>query len=132
MPQKKKPGSQLPSQRPPRVALAVGEWALRTARDCRLVVRFTRPWLPRVDLREGLPVAESSSRAPPFSWARLDRLRSAVLPFPALRSEALTPGFEVSTGAFLGARRGCLGLGGWAARCCSALKICALVAMTPT
>lgn len=90
---------------------------MRTTARCRLVDRFSRPSLRRVDLREGLPVAESSRRAPPFLRARFDMFLLAVAPLPALRSLALTPGLDVSTGTSLRGRRGFLGLGGAASRC---------------
>jgi hypothetical protein len=113
-------------------ARALGEWMARTALCCRFADRFNRPVLPRVDLREGLPVAESSSRAPPFFAALFDRFLDAVLPLPALRSVALTPGLDVSTTSSRRGRRGSLGFGGLASRCCCERNLCALVAMPST
>lgn len=96
---------------------------------CRLLDRFMRPWLLRVDLREGLPEAESSSLAPPFLLAAADRLRSAVPLIPAFRSVALVAGLAVSTGTSRRGRRGRFGFGGFASLCCCALKLSLLVAM---
>jgi hypothetical protein len=67
------------------------------ARRARLLSRFERPVLRRVDLRDGRPDLESSSVAPPLRPARIERLRAAVEPWPAFRRVALTPGIAVST-----------------------------------
>lgn len=52
--------------------------------------------LPRVDLRDGFPVAESSRAAVARVVDRFT-LRAAVEAPPAFRSVALTPGCDVST-----------------------------------
>lgn len=103
--------------------------ALRTARARRFVVILAPPTLPRVDLRDGVPVFESSSRAPPLAAARFDLLRPAVLPPPTFLSLALTPGSEVSTTVSRRGRAGLLAFGGRALRICWVLKTSALVAM---
>ena len=103
--------------------------ALRIALLRRLAVAFP-PLLFRVDLRDGLPVAESSRRAPPLFWARIEMFLFAVWPPPTLRWLALTPGKAVSTEASFRKGRGIFALGGCASRCCWARNICAFVAMT--
>lgn len=110
----------------PRAARADADVVLRTARSCWLVVRLVRSELLRVDLREGLPAGASSSAAPPRRPAR--RLR--VVRRAALRSVALTPGFDVSTTRSRRRRLGRFGFGGFAARCCCFRNACALVAMS--
>jgi hypothetical protein len=85
---------------------------LRIALRWRFVVRLARRALLRVDLREGLPVAESSRRAPPFRAARLERFLEPLEPSPTFRSLALTPGCAVSTGASRRSRAGRFGFGG--------------------
>lgn len=112
-----------------REARAAGELTLRVSRRARLVAALTRPVLLRVDLREGLPVCESSMRAPPLRAARFDAFRSAVWPAPTLRSLALTPTLEVSIASGLRGLRARLGFAGFALRCCSALNCSALVAI---
>ena len=109
------------------VARVLDDEAFLIARRCRFEVRLARPALLRVDFRDGLPVAESSRRAPPFLSARFDAFRVPLLPEPARRSVALTPGREVSTNSSRLRRRGDFGLGGRASRCCCALKAWALV-----
>lgn len=83
-----------------RRARAFGEVTFRFVRRARLLSRFERFALLRVDFREGRPVAESSRAAPAFPAARFERLRAAVDFFPTLRSVALVLGFAVSTGLF--------------------------------
>jgi hypothetical protein len=98
------------------VARVLAELTLRMARSCRLDVRFCRPVLFLVDLREGWPVCESSRAAPPLLAARFDTLRVAVPPVPTFRSLALTPGSAVSTISSRLGRGGRLVLGGFAVR----------------
>lgn len=102
---------------------------MRIARRVRFELRLIRPALLRPDFRDAFPVSESSKRAPPFRSARIERFRDPLRPAPTLRSVALTPGSDVSVGKSRLGRRGCLGFGGFAFRCCSVLKRCALVAM---
>jgi hypothetical protein len=81
-------------------------WALRLFEDevsrialrWRFEVRLTRPEAFRVDFREGFPVAESSSTAPPLRAVRFETFLVPLLPPPTFRSLALTPGWDVSTG----------------------------------
>lgn len=110
-------------------ARVVGDRASRVARSFRLVVRFARPVLLRVDFREGRPVAESSRAAPVFFATRLEVLRVAVDFLPTLRSVALVRGFAVSTGV---SRRGLaarFGFGGRALRAAAARACSAFVAI---
>ncbi len=110
-------------------ARVVGAAVLRVARSFKLVVRLARPLALRVDLREGFAVPLSSSAAPPFFATRLEALRAAVDLPPALRSVALTPGLDVSTGSSRRGRGARFGLGGFAPRCVFARERSALVLM---
>jgi hypothetical protein len=95
----------------------------------RFDVRLIRPEAFLVDFRDAFPVAESSRPAPPFRAARFETLREPLLPPPAFRSLALTPGCAVSTGK---SRRGPgdrFFFGTLASRCCWDLKASDLVAM---
>ncbi|MCC6644847.1 MAG: hypothetical protein IT374_04660 [Polyangiaceae bacterium] len=112
------------------VAFVLADVALRVALRRRLDVRLTPPVLLRVDLRDGFPVAESSSFAPPFFAARFETFRVPLWPSPALRSEALTPGSDVSTGSSRRGRGALLGFGGLASFSCCALKRSAFVDMS--
>jgi len=62
------------------VALVFGAVAFRVALRLKFEVRLAPPELLRVDLRDGFPVAESSSFAPPFFAARFDTFRSPLRP----------------------------------------------------
>jgi hypothetical protein len=104
------------------VLRVLGDDAFRIAFRWRFDVRLIRPDAFRVDFREGFPVAESSRRAPPFRAARFETFLEPLLPPPALRSVALTPGAAVSTGTSRRARAGRLFFGGFALRCCRVLK----------
>jgi hypothetical protein len=106
-----------------------GDEALRIARRCRLESLFTRPALFRVDLRDGLPLRESSRSAPPLRSARRDTFLRPLRPPPTLRSVALTPGKEVSTVRSRRVARGFFARAGRAARCWATLNRSALVAM---
>jgi hypothetical protein len=74
----------------------LGEAARSFARRPCLEPALARFALPRDDLREGFPVAESSRAAVARDVERRT-LRAAVEPPPALRCVALTPGCDVST-----------------------------------
>lgn len=80
---------------------------IRFARDFRSFLR--RFAERRVDFRDGLPVRESSSRYGAARAARPETFLAAVEPAPTFRSDALTPGSEVSTGEFLGTFAGAFG-----------------------
>lgn len=56
-------------------ARLLAEEVARIALRCRFEVRLMRPADFRVDFRDGLPVLESSSAAPPLRPARAERLR---------------------------------------------------------
>ena len=78
------------------VAARLGEAVTTFARRPCFEPALARLALARVDLREGRPVAESSSAAVARDVERFT-LRAAVEAPPALRSLALTPGWDVST-----------------------------------
>ena len=109
-------------------ARVVGAAVLRVARSFKLVVRLARPLALRVDLREGFAVRSLRARRRPFA-TRLEALRAAIDLPPALRSVALTPGLDVSTGSSPRGRGARFGFGGFASRCVFARERSALVLM---
>lgn len=111
-----------------RRARAFGEVVLRVARRARLLSGFERLALFRVDLRDGRVRAESSSAAPALRPVFFERFRAAVDVPPALRSVALTPGFDVSTGSSRRALGGLLAFFG-PERCFLLRNTCAFVAI---
>jgi hypothetical protein len=78
-----------------------------------------RPALLRVDLRDGLPFADTSRAAPPRRPARFETLRAPLVPVAPRRSVALTPGSDVSTRASPRGGRDSFGRDGFALRSCS-------------
>ena len=76
-----------------------GELVRRWVRRVRFVDSLMCPLLPRVDLREGRPLAEASSAEPPLLFERLSWFRASGLTRSVRR---------LTTSV----RRGLLGLGG--------------------
>jgi hypothetical protein len=96
----------------PSFVLVLADVALRVAFSRRLEVRLTRPELLRVDSRDGLPVAESSSFAPPCLAARFEMSRGGAVTIAGLPVGGAHAQQGVSTGSSrrgLGARLGSAG-----------------------